>query len=197
MNPLTLSTAFASIVGLICNFKSERRSNSENEYESFMQWLESKNHGQQIEYIRRNKELEDGLKSLLLQNHENVISKLSVISEYLISISSQIGGLKEISHSISPNTKLSNQAISVLHQLEKSGGSYFIEIENFDGLSYQIVDAKGHIVYSEKRFVKDDLETLIELDLLTSDYNSQGNRLFRITRNCVSLLSEIEKSYNQ
>jgi len=50
MDPLTISMTFATIVGLICNFKSERVSSSKDEYNDFIGWLETKNHNQQIEY---------------------------------------------------------------------------------------------------------------------------------------------------
>jgi len=191
MDPLTISMTFATIVGLICNFKSERISSSKDEYNDFIGWLETKNHNQQIEYIKNNRELSDGIRSLLNQNHEIVMSKLSAITETLILLSSKVSGFREISHSIAPNTELSSQAISILNQLEISGGSSFIETDNFDGLAYIIMETNGNIEYGEQRFVKDDLLQLVSLNLLTLDYDNQGNRLFQITRNCVRLLKEM------
>lgn len=192
MDPLTISTAFASIVGLLYNFKSERNSKSDDEYSEFIEWLQSKNYDQLLKDISLNKQLGMSIKSLLSQNHETVISKLSAIDESLILLASKVNGLKEISESITPNVNLSSQAISVLKQLEASGGSLFVEIDNWDGLAYNIMDATGTIEFEEQRFIKDDLEQLISLNLLTLDFNDDGNRLFRITRSCVRLLKEME-----
>jgi len=192
MDPLALSTAFATIVGLLCNFKSERNSKSDDEYSEFVEWLQSKNHDQLLKANSLNKQLGISIKSLLSQNHETVISKLFAIDGSLILLASKVNGLKEISKSISPNIELSSQAISVLKQLEASGGSFFIETDNWDGLAYDIMDASGTIEVEEQRFIKDDLEQLISLNLLTLDFNNEGNRLYRITRSCVRLLKEME-----
>lgn len=48
MEPLITAGAFATIIGLICNFKNERRSVSENEYDDFVGWLNEKQHNKQI-----------------------------------------------------------------------------------------------------------------------------------------------------
>ena len=43
--------SLATIVGLICNFKSERRASSDDEYKEFIGWLNTKQHKLVIEEI--------------------------------------------------------------------------------------------------------------------------------------------------
>ena len=54
MELLSASTAFASIIGLICNFKAERKIESDNEYQEFISWLQEKKHKSVIEEVESN-----------------------------------------------------------------------------------------------------------------------------------------------
>ncbi len=189
----TITTTFAIIVGLIANFKSERRATSDDEYKDFVAWLDAKRHKNVIEKINSNHSLGLGIKHLLQQNHEEVIKKLQILDSLIITIASQVSGLNEIASAISPNTKISDQAISIIRQLDQSGGSLFLEIAVRGGTLYQVMDGKGSIEMSEERFIEDDLNTLCSLVFLISDVNSQGHRLFRITRNAVKFLQAIDK----
>lgn len=191
MDPLTLSLAFASIIGLMSNFKSERKEKSDNEFQEFIYWLDNKRHLQIKQLLEENKDFAEGVKNLLNRNQEDIINRLQEINNTLLLFSSKIDGLKEISHALAPNIEISDQAISILKQLEKSGGSYFVEMHVFGGTLYQIMDADGDIEVPEPRFLEDDLIQLISLGLLIPDYSSDGHRLFRITRLVVKFLEKV------
>jgi len=191
MEALTAATTFASIVGLLSNFKSERKSTSDDEYQEFVLWLSDKRHKSLIEEITANQLLGLGIKSLLNQNHDVVLQKLLALDETLLLLSSSIDGFKEISSAISPGSNLSEQAISIIEQLSNSGGSFFQEIRGLAGTSFKIMDASGALKITEERFIEDDLSQLVKSGLLILDSNSQGNRNFRITRLAVKLLTQI------
>lgn len=190
--PLTAATTFASIVGLLSNFKSERKSASDNEYQEFVQWLGDKRHKSLLDEITSNHLLGLGIKSLLNQNHDVVLQKLSALDETLLMLSSSIGGFKEISNAIAPNSELSEQAISIIDQLNNSGGSFFQELKTFDGTTFHIMDATGQIDITEPRFIEDDLNQLVNSGLLIFDYSPKGKRNFKITRLSVKLLSQVK-----
>ena len=59
------------------------------------------------------------------------------------------------------------------------------------GTHYQVMDGDGMIEIEEQRFVDDDLNQLVDLSLLRGDYNSQGGRVFYITRAAIKLLQQI------
>jgi hypothetical protein len=80
------------------------------------------------------------------------------------------------------NQGLSEQAFLIIKQLYDSGGSFFIEMKMMGGTQYQVLDASSAIEIPEPRFVDDDLSSLCEYGLLIPDWNSRGDRLFRITR---------------
>ncbi|WP_434928110.1 hypothetical protein ACRWQN_03890 [Shewanella sp. HL-SH8] len=191
MEAFTAATTFATIVGLLSNFKSERKASSDNEYQEFVSWLDSKRHKSLMEEITSNHLLGLGIKSLLNQNHEVVLKKLASLDETLLVLSSSIGGFKEISNALAPNVELSEQAISIISQLNSTGGSSFTENKGYGLPSFIFMDTQGSIEITEQRFIEDDLAQLVNLDLLILDYSSHGNRVFRITRMAVKLLEQM------
>jgi hypothetical protein len=194
MELLTGATTFATFVGLLCNFKSEHKQASEDEYQEFIEWLRKKRHDRLIEEISSNHLLGLGIKSLLKQNHEAVMAKLTALDKVLLSIASTMEGMHEISDAISPQSKLSNQCVSILKQFEKSGGSLFLEMKMRGRAIYQVLDGSGgNIEIEEPRFVEDDLQTLVDLNLLMLEYNKSGGRVFRITRSAVGLVEQMKE----
>jgi hypothetical protein len=192
MDPLTGASAFASIVGLICNFRSERQSKGQDDYNDFLLWLDRKKHEEIISEINSNHLLGLGVKSLLNDNHDQVMAKLKALETSMASVSAHISGLKEISEALTPNNALSEQAFSIIKQLSDSGGSFFLELKMYGGALYQVMDASGRIEIDEPRFVNDDLSKLCELGLLIPDRNKKGERLFRFTRAAESLVKASE-----
>ncbi|MCJ8293256.1 MAG: hypothetical protein MJK15_02510 [Colwellia sp.] len=191
MEAFTAATTFATIVGLLSNFKSERKSSSDDEYKEFVSWLDEKRHKSLLDEITSNHLLGLGIKSLLNQNHEVVLQKLSALDETLLVLSSSIGGFKEISNALAPNIELSEQALSIIDQLNSTGGSSFLESKTFDGTSFLFMDTQGSLEIKESRFIEDDLTQLVNLELLLLDFSSKGNRIFRITRLAVRLLDQV------
>jgi hypothetical protein len=188
---LTAATTFATIVGLLSNFKSERKSSSDDEYKEFVDWLDEKRHKSLLDEITSNHLLGLGIKSLLNQNHEVVLQKLFDLDETLLVLSSSISGFREISNALAPNVELSEQALSIIGQLNSTGGSSFIESKTYDGTSFLFMDTQGSLEIKEPRFVEDDLTQLTNLELLLLDFSSQGNRIFRITRLAVKLIGQM------
>jgi hypothetical protein len=170
---------------------TERRAKSDDEYKDFMEWLDTKRYKNLIDEINTNHLLGLGIKNLLKQNQEVTLSKLEGINEILLLVSSEIDGLNEISHAIAPNIEISDQAISILKQLNDSGGSFFLESKRMSGATFPVMDGgTGNIEIKEPRFVDDDLNQLVQLGLLRLDYNSSGDRLFYFTRSAVKLVEQ-------
>ena len=189
LDPITLSASFATIVGLISNFKSERNASSENEYNEFIAWLAEKRHNTVIDEINSNHLLSLSIKSTLNQNHEELILKLKGLDNSIATLATKISGFNEIAHAINPNIEFSEQAISFIKQLDESQGSYFLELPSHDGPTYATQGGNaGNISFTESRFVDDDLETLCKYGLLISDCTSQGYRSWKITRQAVGFL---------
>jgi len=189
MDPLTGAGAFATIVGLICNYKNEKQAISPDEYKAFVEWLQNKHHTEVIKYLEVNSRAVESIKQFLAEDNKVIIQKLEAIDAVTAKIASGIEGLAEIARAVRPNQELSRQCINILKQLNDSLGSYFLELNTGIHPTFLIIDGgQKQLRYDEPRFIEDDLRTLVELGLLRLEYNKQGCRIFYLTREALKIL---------
>jgi hypothetical protein len=157
-----------------------------------MQWLSDKRHDQLKEEIKSNHLLGLGIKSLLNQNHKSIMIKLDTLNQSLLSISSTMEGMNEIANAVTPNSGLSNQAVSIIKQLVESGENGFREsIATYDGKQYKMLNNSEEIAIEDYQFIDDDLNQLVADKLLLLDHNSQGGRCFKITRLAAKVVKQM------
>lgn len=186
---LTEASAFGSIIGLITNFKGERRAKEDEEYKVFLQWLEETRQNSILEEINENRDLAKSIQNLLEQNHDTLLEKLDQINSAVFKIASSVNDFKDLAKAISNNAGISDQAMSILAQLLDSEGSFFVESKMIGGTLLHILDGKGGMVQiDEPRFVESDLQFLTELGLLILDYTTKGSRKWTLTREAVGLV---------
>lgn len=188
-------SSLATIVGLIYNFKSGRDAKSDREYHDFLNWLEQNRYNNIIKQIEGSDELVRGVESLLRENHDTVLDKLNFIEDAVSCLVSGMSSLSTIAHAIRPNAELSDQAIRILRNFVESQASFILELKTLggDGEGYMIADGDGRkLGISEPRFVEDDFDSLCALGLLTPDVNSKGSQMYRITRNAVKYVDQLD-----
>jgi hypothetical protein len=183
MEPITTVSAFASIISLIGVFKSERRAKDSATINQYVDWLRRCQHDQLANLIQGNIQLSQSLQTLLSQQHDEVMAKLRGLDQMLSDVASRTAIFKEIAGALPLSSRISDQAVSILRELNEANASQFAEIPSFDGTCFQISDGKrGNIVITDERFIEDDLLTLCELGLLRLRQTSKGTRFFHITR---------------
>lgn len=186
MDPISIATSFATIVGLLCNFKSE---SSGRELSEFIEWLKEKHHTDVVSGIEHNRKLSNELQALLFLNHQDLIDRLDSLDQILASIAVNIECFSNLASTIRPDTIFSEQAISIVKQFTASGASECWESSELghDATSLILIDGTGQLEIKEPRFLEDDLRTLVDLGVLRLDYGSRGTRKFFITRKAVLL----------
>lgn len=183
MEPLTTASAFASIVGLLAIFKSEQRAEESETVEQYVDWLRRQEHEQLATLIQNNTLLSKSLQALLSQQHDEVMSKLHALDQVLSDVARHVKGFQEIAEAVTVQTFLSDQAVSILRQINEANSSKLIEIKTLSGTTYQTLDGQKMVLtIGDPRFIEDDLNTLCELGLLRMDFGGAGSRLFLITR---------------
>lgn len=190
MDLMTATGAFATIVGLLCNFKSEH---SSGQMDDFIHWLKDKRHEDVAAEIKSNSELSQQLTGILATNHEELIQKLVSLDEVLSSVATHVENFSGLAQAIHPRSAISDQAVSVLRQLVDSGAKLFMENKIMSGgpNEYILIEgARGTISYDEPRFIEDDLETLVRLGLLRLEINRKETRRFFVTREAVRFIHE-------
>lgn len=193
MDPLTGAGAFATIVGLLSSFKSER---SGTDVQSFLAWLKEKHHEDTVRAIESNVALSEQLSEILATNHDELVKRLDRLDLMVCSIAEQSPEFSELAKVIHPESALSEQAISILRQLVNSGAKLFMEHKVMTGApdEYVLIDGgHGRIQYDEPKFIEDDLQQLLSLNLLQLEHGSRGSRRFLITRAASRFIREIDR----
>lgn len=188
MEPLSTASAFASIVGLLGVFKSERRAEESATVDQYVDWLRRQEHEQLANLIQNNAQLSESLQALLSQQHDEVMAKLHDLDQVLSDVASHVVGFQAIAEAMAVESRLSDQAVSILRQMNEAQTSKLIEIKTMSGTTYQTMDGQRTVLtINDPRFIEDDLNTLCELGLLRMDFGGAGSRLFIITRSGASV----------
>lgn len=190
MEPISVATAFASVIGLLGQFQASRGSADQADFNEFLQWLVDSNHEEVKSLIESNTKTAIGIKALLNQNHDVLLQKLDALDSALSSFGSLIPGFSDISSGLYPSrSQLSEQAKEILSQFQSSGASKILELRTFDGVELMYLDGnEREMKISDPRFLEDDLKTLVELGLLRHDFNRKGDNLYIFTRTASELV---------
>lgn len=121
MDPLTAAGTFATIVGLLSNFKAER---SGTELTEFTTWLKEKHFEEFAGAIERNSMLSKELSNVLATNHSLLVERLSQLDSRIAQLASQFEGFGGLANALNSQPTLSEQAISILRQLVESGAEW-------------------------------------------------------------------------
>lgn len=180
MEPIT---TFATVVGLLAVFKSERTSSQSATVDQYVDWLRRHEHEQLVTLILDNTQLSNSLHSLLTQQHDEVIARLSSLDRILTEVACSVGGFKAITDAMSFCSRLSDQAVSILQQMNMAKASQIGDCSGFGGLDYQTMDGDSCTInILDARFVEADLLTLCELGFMRHSIGSNGQHLYSITR---------------
>jgi formyltetrahydrofolate synthetase len=195
VEPITLATSFASIIGLFANYKAENRSKSDDEYRDFMEWLEKGNHGELIKGIEENQKLGISIKVLLNEHSDDMIEKLAQLDAALAKVASQFEGFSEIARSVHPSVELSEQALSIVKQFVASGAKKVAELIVHTGNQnvYQFlgtVQGSNKLEFSEPLFIEDDFNSLVKSNILRLEHTPKGTKHYCITRAATNLVSD-------
>lgn len=180
---LTFATSFGAIVGLMADFVSSRRAGESQTIDEYIDWLRRHEHQQLADAIASDSDLSRSIQTLLAGQHDAVMAKLAELDKVLSSVAQNFSDFAAIAAAVRPESLLSEQAISILRQMNQANASNFLELSTRGGDDFIFMDADGSLQIEETRFIEDDLHTLCAFGLLIPDTNKNGSRIFKITRN--------------
>lgn len=193
MDSITAASAFATMVSLIGQFRTEGGSKKQTDFNSFLTWLVETQHDELKTLLEANAKTAISIKALLNEQQDVLVAKLESLDCALARFASGIEGFSEIGHAIRPDAYLSEQAISVLRQFEMTGASKALESHISAGVIFFFLDGKqGQVKITDSRFIEDDMKTLVELGLLRHDHNSSGKNLYLFTRTASELVKQMK-----
>jgi hypothetical protein len=189
MEPLSL---FTSLISMLRIFKQERGDGKKANRQAFLEWLEYHRHEDLKNFIANTAAVRTEVDNILAADHALMLQKLDGIQELVATLLSRVDEFRGLSLAITPDSQLSDQAVSILRQFADSEGD-FLHYANFgQGQFILNVLPGGEPNVTEPRFIKSDLDKLVQLGFLNiAEYNSDGNPLYCLTRNAVRYLQTI------
>lgn len=191
IDPISASTAFATIVGLVCNYAAENRSESSDHFTDFMESLRV-SHDEIRRDIEQNNELNQSLRRLLSQGNDVILRKLENLDQILAGVAANLDDFRSLSIAVHKNEFLSEEAVGILTRFCTSGAARFLEVTGMDGSAFLPLDNGAEGFDFEHRFLEDDLRTLCNLGFLNLDRNSSGDRIFILTRQADRYIKAIQ-----
>jgi len=180
VDPLTLAGSFATVVGLLANFKAERTGVS---IDDFMAWVREHHQDAVATSIEQNEKLKQALTVLLSINHQELVSRLHTITTQLNEIASNVEGFGDVARAMGGASPLSEQARQVLRQIAASPAKFVMQHKTMNGTHYLLVDGdQGEIQASEPRFLEEDFDALVSANFLRVEFTSKGASKYFITR---------------
>ena len=198
MDPVT---ALCTIIQLIGVFRAEKASRSRSDSSAFLAWLVEHKHNDLKQFISDNSDISSEVATLLQRDHDKIREDIRDLNSLCASIAQRIDSISGLASTL-PESRLSDQALKILCWFVDSGGSEIHSMEGRTGLLDSLIFNNathpdlGGIKFSgeDARFLRDDLETLVDFGLLSQDFTPSGDPLFRITRACVRFVDTLDRS---
>jgi hypothetical protein len=102
MDPLSVSSAFASIVGLIAQFSEQRHEGSARNYEEFKAWLAEHRHDEIIRELDQNGNSIIAIRVLLAQDRAHLGARLASMDQKLSVLAGSVAGFAELAAAVRP-----------------------------------------------------------------------------------------------
>lgn len=183
MGAIAATSAFATVVGLLSDFVSQRKQAKAEDYQEFLDWLTEHRHAEIVELLCQQSRTVTSIKALMTQDRQELNERLEGLDRVIAGFAGAIDELKPVAEALHPGAALSEQALSILRQFHQAGASKALSLSEFGGPSTIFIDGKqGNLVIPDERFRDDDLSTLVDLGLLRLEYNSNGRPMYIYTR---------------
>lgn len=182
MSPLEGSTIFATIVGLICNWRQERGGAAQDRFQDFITWLSQHHFNELRDQIMASDSLQQELGDLLRLDISLLNSKLDTIVTAISSVADKIEALDRVSRALQASTgALSDQAAYILKGFDQSGETRMVVFAEY-GMVHLMPQGFG-LPIGDSRFLEDDISSLASLGLISHvDHSRDGDPIYAITR---------------
>jgi hypothetical protein len=185
MSGIETASLFATLVGLICNWRDERGRQTDDRFQDFLTWLTNHKFEKLREQISLSDELTRELNALLEEDLQSLSEKLDVITSTLTAVSSKIDQLSRIGNAMGVSADaISEQAFAILKAFEESAAEKMIVFNWPITIAF---DKRGGaspiLTVSEPRFLEADIDSLLQAGLINlTSYNGSGDPIYSLTR---------------
>lgn len=189
MEPLSLATAFGTVIGLVADYRALRSAEDEASYEDFLGWLSETRHEELLKELKSNQKLALSIKIIMNETAQEFMARFDAIDKLLAQIASGMGYYGELAGILRPTVEVSEQAASIVRQLVESGSEKIMWVKTMDGGPDNLLLIGGNkksVDFEDQRFLEDDLQTITEMGLVRLTYGSKGTPNYYVTRAAVA-----------
>ncbi len=173
MDPATISTTLATIVGLLCNYRQEKGDREKLDHRTFVEWLEYHRHEEIKTLICDTYHLQSEVDALLREDSQRLASKLNNIEQMLARLLSRIEGFAPVVESLHPGIELSAQALEILSLFVTTESDRLVVFHAPDGPKFALFPGTGGSApmyrVPQPRLLDDDVRTLLQLGFIPPD----------------------------
>ena len=183
-----IDASVITLLALIVQDRTVKQAQSPLEFNEFMEWLDKVKHSETKQFLELKTEMAIQMKALLNQDHALFNENLVRLNAAVIAFSCTIEGLDELAFTFNSDVALSPQAISILHQFEKSGAKKVLELRMALANEYIFLEKNGSLEINEPRYIETDMQALVEHGMLKREYNTKGDNIFILTKLASNLI---------
>ncbi len=184
-------TAFTTIVSLLSAYTTGRTVDQAADLQEFTTWLNEHNHYELSKLIKDNYKTSVSIKALLSQTRSELNDQLDSLATATTLLASRLPNIGDLARSLEPTVEISNQAYNILKGMSQEKIEYFIFVDEMVGAEIRLISNNGKpLEIIEQQFIRDDLNTLVELGLLGLRYNDSGGEVYDFTRAASRLFVE-------
>lgn len=205
MEPMTVATTMATLVGLICNYRQEVGARSDTTHREFMEWLSNHRHNELRNLIAQTYHLQTEIDSLLRADHAQILEGVDRANRVLLDVLGRLDEFKCFVQNSGVQRLVSDQAVDILRQVFDSGyGGVAIVRTTSEPLVRQTRDSAivcfrygqygPSINLNEPLFAEDDIRTLASLGFLNLETSGNGLMWFKITRAGGEFLGSVNRN---
>ena len=157
-----------------------------------MLWLDTKHRKEIKNLINDNHLLSLSIKKLIGDSTSELLNKMKSLDHQLASLTATNPMFGALAEAIYPESKLSDQAINILKQFQRSGAQLMLTLKHQQHYDVVFKTATEYFdfEYSSFRFFEDDLDSLCSFGLIKRVPMSKSGQLkFSYTRKSEEFLS--------
>lgn len=183
IDPVLLAQNFAAIIGLLCNFRQERHTETNSNHQDFIEWLQHHRHEEIRNLIANNHQLAREVDELLRKDQRVILQQIQQLNETLAAVLSRINDFAGLATTLAPGLQISDQAKTFLTKFSSSDFRHIVFWPRLGTikLADSFNDFGELLEPPEPRFVEDDLQTLTRFGFLEGGVKGDC-MLFQLTR---------------
>jgi len=181
MTGLEISSAFASIVSLIADYKQDAQAERDGKHQEFLEWLEYHRHEEAKAMICNNAALLMEVNQLIRQDTRTLLERIEKIGDTIATVASRLGTFGGIASALAGPNQLHPEAMELLRNFVQHDWRCFGVVGSLGEPQFLIMEGQCGPFEGDMTYFWEDIDRLVDWGFLR-DESSDGTKHYRLTR---------------